>query len=72
VDLITVSQVAHWFDMSKIEKQCLRILKPNGNVAIWAYHHKISVNTAVEINYQEFYITIRPYFQQGREHIDNF
>ncbi|MBK2110299.1 class I SAM-dependent methyltransferase [Francisella tularensis] len=72
VDLITVSQAAHWFDMSKFEKECLRILKPNGIVAIWAYHHNISVNTAVEIIYQEFYRTIRPYFPQGREHIDNF
>ncbi|APC91408.1 MULTISPECIES: class I SAM-dependent methyltransferase [Francisella] len=72
VDLITVSQAAHWFDMTKFEKECLRILKPNGIIAIWAYHHNITVNAKVEIIYQELYKTIRPYFPQGREHIDNF
>ncbi|MDE4969676.1 SAM-dependent methyltransferase, partial [Francisella tularensis subsp. holarctica] len=72
VDLKTVSQVANWFDMSKFEKECLLILKTNGIVAIWAYHHNISVNTEVEIIYLEFYRNIRPYFPQGREHIDNF
>ncbi|MDE4982521.1 SAM-dependent methyltransferase, partial [Francisella tularensis subsp. holarctica] len=58
--------------MIKFEKECLRILKPNGIVAILAYNHNISVNTAVEIIYKEFYRTIRTYFKQLSEHIDNF
>ncbi|AIT10263.1 methyltransferase [Candidatus Francisella endociliophora] len=72
VDLITVSQAAHWFDMSKFERECLRVLKPKGIVAIWTYHQDIQVNGKVEIIYQNFYKTIRPYFPEGRKHIDNY
>ena len=56
--------------MTKFEKECLRIIKPNGIVAIWAYHNNITINIKVEVIYQEFYRIIRPYFPQ--EHIDNF
>lgn len=72
VDLITVSQAAHWFNMAKFEKECLRVLKPKGIVAIWTYHHDIKVNGKVEPIYQNFYQAIRPYFPKGREHVDNY
>ncbi len=36
VDLITVAQAFHWFDVEKFKQECQRILKPNGAVAlIW-------------------------------------
>ncbi|MFV9984975.1 MAG: hypothetical protein AB8V03_05310 [Francisella endosymbiont of Hyalomma asiaticum] len=56
--------------MTKFEKECLSIIKPNGIVVIWAYHHNITINTKVEVIYQEFYRIIHQYFPQ--EHIDNF
>lgn len=33
-DLITVAQAFHWFDEEKFKKECKRILKPNGRLAI--------------------------------------
>lgn len=34
VDLITVAQAFHWFDKVKFKNECIRILKPNLNVAL--------------------------------------
>jgi SAM-dependent methyltransferase len=34
VDLVTVAQAFHWFDKSKFNMECKRILKPNANVAL--------------------------------------
>lgn len=34
IGLITVAQAFHWFDEELFKKECMRILKPNGNVAI--------------------------------------
>ena len=42
VDLITVAQAAHWFDLDKFYKEVTRISKSNGVLAIWSYGmHKI-------------------------------
>jgi SAM-dependent methyltransferase len=36
VDLITAAQAFHWFDVEPAQRECLRILKPGGKVAlIW-------------------------------------
>lgn len=34
VDCVTVAQAFHWFDVEKFKKECLRILKPNGEVVL--------------------------------------
>ncbi len=42
VDLITVAQAAHWFDLDRFYKEVTRIGKGNGVLAIWSYGmHKI-------------------------------
>ena len=35
VDLITASNAAHWFDMSRFWPSAARVLKPGGSVALW-------------------------------------
>lgn len=36
IDLITAAQAFHWFDIDAARRECLRILKPSGQVAlIW-------------------------------------
>jgi SAM-dependent methyltransferase len=34
IDLITVAQAFHWFDVQKFKMECIRILRPNKNVAL--------------------------------------
>jgi ubiquinone/menaquinone biosynthesis C-methylase UbiE len=37
VDLITVAQALHWFDLDRFYNEIRRVLKPQGVFATWAY-----------------------------------
>jgi len=37
VDLITVAQALHWFELDRFETEARRVLKPRGVVAAWVY-----------------------------------
>lgn len=37
VDLVTVAQALHWFDIPAFYRQADRVLKPGGILAVWAY-----------------------------------
>lgn len=37
VDLVTAAQAFHWFDQPAFFRECRRVLKPRGVVAIWCY-----------------------------------
>ncbi|KAI8811592.1 S-adenosyl-L-methionine-dependent methyltransferase [Cladochytrium replicatum] len=37
VDLVTVAQAAHWFDIPTFTKETQRVLRPGGTLAIWGY-----------------------------------
>ena len=37
VDLITVAQALHWFDIERFFDEACRVLKPGGVLAVWAY-----------------------------------
>ncbi|WP_148685842.1 class I SAM-dependent methyltransferase [Candidatus Nitrosocosmicus hydrocola] len=42
IDLVTVAQAAHWFDLDKFYKEVKRVGKRNSILAIWSYGmHKI-------------------------------
>ncbi len=38
IDLITVAQALHWFDISRFIQEAKRVLKPNGIIAVWTYN----------------------------------
>lgn len=38
VDLITVAQALHWFNIDAFAKEAERVLKPNGVLAVWTYN----------------------------------
>lgn len=37
VDLVTVSQALHWFDLERFFTEVDRVLKPGGILAVWSY-----------------------------------
>jgi SAM-dependent methyltransferase len=37
VDLITVAQALHWFDLDSFFREAERVLKPGGILAVWTY-----------------------------------
>lgn len=39
VDLITVAQALHWFDINKFFDEATRVLRPGGVLAVWCYEN---------------------------------
>jgi len=37
IDLITVGQALHWFNLEQFYQEVQRVLKPNGVIAVWCY-----------------------------------
>ncbi|HVF38301.1 MAG TPA: class I SAM-dependent methyltransferase [Gemmatimonadaceae bacterium] len=37
VDLITVAQAIHWFDLTRFYQEANRVLRPDGVIAVWGY-----------------------------------
>ncbi|KAL6882008.1 hypothetical protein ACP4OV_011480 [Aristida adscensionis] len=60
VDLITVAQAVHWFDLPAFYGVARRVLRrPGGVIAVWGYNHRIS---PVEEMMARFYRTTLPYW----------
>jgi SAM-dependent methyltransferase len=38
VDLVTVAQAIHWFDIENFYKEVKRVLRPGGLLAVWCYN----------------------------------
>lgn len=53
IDFITVAQAFHWFDPIDFQKECSRILKPNGKV-ILVWNMRDLEDKVNQINYQIF------------------
>ena len=53
VDLVTVAQAAHWFDLRRFHAEVRRVLKPRGVIAIWCYG-PVAVNDEIDAVLQWF------------------
>ncbi|MEQ1663571.1 MAG: class I SAM-dependent methyltransferase [Thiobacillus sp.] len=70
LDLVTVAQAAHWFDLPRFYDEAARVLKPNGVIAIWAYG-LVSISPLIDIQINQFYReTLGPYWPPERAMID--
>lgn len=70
VDLITVAQAVHWFDMERFYNEARRVLKPDGVLAIWCYGLS-RINPAIDRVVQHYYANIvGPYWPPERRYID--
>lgn len=54
LDLITVAQALHWFDLDRFYAEARRLLKPNGVLAVWTYN-LTQINPAIDEVIQGFY-----------------
>lgn len=70
VDLITVAQAMHWFDVDAFHREVHRILKPNGIIAVWTYALLSGTPELTEIIHRLYHHTT-PWWPADRAHVDN-
>jgi SAM-dependent methyltransferase len=70
VDLVTVAQALHWFNMPRFFDEARRVLKPGGVVAVWCYtRHRLGnpFDAVLDRFYSE---TVGPYWPPEREIVE--
>ncbi|KAI5583726.1 hypothetical protein BDE02_06G034500 [Populus trichocarpa] len=72
VDLVTIAQAMHWFDLPSFYQQVKWVLKkPHGVIAAWCYTIP-EVNDSVDSVFNPFYsIDSDPYWEPQRKLVDN-
>lgn len=71
VDLVTVAQAAHWFDLPHFYAETARVLKPSGAIAVWGYG-RVLLPGEMDALFQRFYAeTVGPYWPPERALIDD-
>lgn len=55
IDLITVAQAAHWFDLEKFYVEVCRVAKPGGILALWRYGMPALNSPALDTVLQDFH-----------------
>lgn len=72
VDLITIAQALHWFDLDRFYAEVRRVLKPGGVIAAWSYGMIRVEGAEIDAAVQHFYrYTIGPYWPPERRHVEN-
>jgi ubiquinone/menaquinone biosynthesis C-methylase UbiE len=54
VDLVTIAQALHWFDLDKVYSETRRVMKPGGVIAAWAYK-LATVSPAIDTIVNRYY-----------------
>jgi SAM-dependent methyltransferase len=71
VDLVTVAQALHWFDLERFHATVRRVLRPAGVVAVWTYGLS-KVDAGVDAVFHRLYDEILgPYWPAERRHVEN-
>jgi ubiquinone/menaquinone biosynthesis C-methylase UbiE len=71
VDLVTVAQALHWFELEAFYAEVKRVLKPAGALAVWAYN-LLLIAPAIDALVNEFYdATVGPYWPPERSLLED-
>lgn len=72
VDLISVAQALHWFDLDAFYAEARRVLKPGGLIAAWTYGILHVDGDALDGPVQHFYHqVVGPYWPTERRHVES-
>ena len=73
VDLITVAQALHWFDVEAFYDEARRVARPAAVLAVWTYPRPRFTDPAFDALLEDFYAHIvGPYWPPGRRHIEAY
>lgn len=70
VDLITVAQALHWFNIDSFFDEARRVLKPDGVLAAWCYH-RCHVNPECDEIIDAILDEVDAYWPPQREIVEN-
>ena len=69
VDLVTVAQAAHWFDIPAFNREADRVLRPGGLMAWWGYEILRITPELDELIHTFYHDIVGKYWVPEREHI---
>jgi SAM-dependent methyltransferase len=71
VDLVTVAQALHWFDVEAFYAEARRVAKAGAGIAVWNYPRPRFVDPAFDRVFLDFYTdVVGPYWPPERRHIE--
>jgi ubiquinone/menaquinone biosynthesis C-methylase UbiE len=70
VDLITVAQAVHWFDLEAFYAEARRVLKPRGVLAVWTYHLPAITPAVDDVLARLYYDVLGGYWAPQMRHLD--
>lgn len=71
VDLVTVAEAVHWFDLPKFYSLVTRLLrKPGGIIAVWGYND-MAVTPAFDSVMKRVRDTVVPFWDPNAQHLMN-
>jgi SAM-dependent methyltransferase len=71
VDLVTVAQSLHWFDLDAFYAEARRVARPAALIAVWTYPRPRFVDPSLDERFEHFYLdVVGPYWPAERKHVD--
>jgi SAM-dependent methyltransferase len=71
VDLVTVAQALHWFDVDAFHAEARRVARPGAVLAVWNYPRPRFVDAQLERHFLDFYTdVVGPCWPPERRHIE--
>lgn len=72
IDIVSVAQALHWFDLDRFYDEVRRVLKPRGVIAAWAYLH-LEVSPEIDGIVKRYYSdVVGPYWPPERALVESF
>lgn len=71
VDVVTVAQALHWFDVEAFYREVRRVLKPGGLIAVWTYGVFHTAEPQLNAPLHDFYYQkVGNYWPAERRHVE--
>ncbi len=71
VDLVTVAQALHWFDVDAFYAEARRVARPGALLAVWNYPRPRFADAELDRRFLDFYSgVVGPYWPPERRHIE--
>jgi len=72
VDLVTVAQALHWFDVEAFYAEARRVARPGAVLAVWTYPRPQFVDVELDARLAEFYRdVVGQYWPPERRHVES-